>query len=87
MFGNELLDFIASHPGDGRTIALAVQQLFGGDAPYIPKRRKYDETQEFIEKNFGQMSTRQLARSTGLSVRAVQDRLNRPVSKKQTSLF
>jgi len=84
MFKHELLDFIATHASP-QTAAL-VQQSFGGESFYIPKR-KTDEKQAFIENNFGKMDTRHLARATGLSVRAVQLRLNRPISKGQQQLF
>lgn len=85
MFGNELLNFIADHAG--ADIAAKVQDAFGGEAFYIPKRKPIDEKQEFIQKHFGQMDTRQLARATGLTVRAIQIRLNRPISKQQGTLF
>lgn len=84
MFGHELLDFISTHAGH-QTAAL-VQESFGGESFYIPKRKAADEKQAFIEQHFGQMDTRQLARATGLSVRAVQLRLNRPISKDQVRL-
>lgn len=84
MFDNELLDFIAAEAGE--ELASKVQSFFGGESFYIPKRKPKDDAQEFIERNFGQMDSRMLARATGLSVRAVQIRLNRPVSKAQVSI-
>lgn len=85
MFGNEMLDYLAEK--HGKEAALEFQERFGGDNPYIPKRKPVDEVQEFIKQNFGTMSARQIARATGLTVRAIQNRLNRPISKQQGSLF
>jgi hypothetical protein len=83
-FDNELLDFIAERYGTAA--AADVQDNFGGESFYITKKKPVDAAQALIEANFGQMDARQLARATGLSVRAVQLRLNRPVSKAQVSL-
>lgn len=87
MFGNELLDAIANSEGSGLEIAQKIQKDFGGMAIYISKGKPFDETQKIIEQNFGTLDTRQLARLTGLSVRAIQNRLNRPISKRQETLF
>jgi hypothetical protein len=84
MFGNELLDYLATRYGID--VALDVKNEFGGDQYYIGKKPLKDTVQEFIENNYGKMNTRQIAKATGLSVRAVQIRLNRPISKAQVSL-
>lgn len=82
---NDLLNYIATE--FGVEAAASIQETFGGESFYIPKRIVKDEKQAYIEKHFGKKSTREIARATGLSVRQVQRRLNWRVSKSQQQLF
>lgn len=81
---NDLLNYIAAEHGPDA--ALAVQEAFGGESFYIPKKRAEDEIQTHILTN-PRKSARQLARETGLTVRQIQRRLNWRVSKNQQNLF
>jgi hypothetical protein len=79
----------------GQHVAEAVRKEFGGDGYYIGKKPPTeDPVQAFIEDNYGLLTTREIAKQTGLTTRAIQRRLNkphsgrkRPIEKIQTSLF
>ncbi len=81
---NDLLNYIADEHGP--EAAAAIQEAFGGESFYIPKKRAQDEIQTHI-LNHPEKSVRQLARETGLTVRQIQRRMNWPVSKNQQQLF
>lgn len=81
---NDLLNYIADEFSP--EAAQAIQENFGGESFYIPKRKAEDEIQTHILTNPGK-SARQLARETGLTVRQVQRRLNWRVNKNQQNLF
>lgn len=81
---NDLLNFIAEN--HGIDAAVAIQEAFGGEAFYIPKKQS-DDKQDYIRRNIAHKSLRQIARDTGLSVRQVQRRVNWPMSKGQQRLF
>ena len=81
---NDLLNYIADEYGPDA--AATIQENFGGESFYIPKKRAQDDIQNHILAN-PQKSARQLARETGLTVRQIQRRLNWRVSKSQQQLF
>jgi hypothetical protein len=82
-YNNELLDYLADRYGDD--VARDIQNNFGGQDIYI--RVKPDSWQSYIQEHFGKKSVRQLSRETGLSMRTIRNRVNRPISKSQQQLF
>lgn len=82
IYTNPILKFLSERYGD--QIAEAVRMEFGGDSYYIAKRTgKSDPIQALIEEKYGLLSTRDLAKLTGLTTRSVQRRLNKPHSGRQ----
>jgi hypothetical protein len=81
-YTSQILQFL--YDKFGKDVAEAVRIEFGGDSYYIAKTdKKIDEKQAIIEDNWGVMSTRDIAKLTGLTTRSVQRRLNRPHSGRQ----
>lgn len=78
-YTNPILQFLYERYGEGAAEAVRLQ--FGGDSYYIAKTTgKIDPKQAIIEEKYGLLSTRDLAKLTGLTTRSVQRRLNKPHS-------
>lgn len=84
---NELIQFIARHIGEDA--AILVWKEFEREQPYIPRfPRREDPKQALILQGLKEgKKIRQIAKDLDIGVRAVQQRLNKPVRPKQIDLF
>jgi len=74
--GKLLLELIAGK--FGKDVAQFIQSEFGGSQPYIPLCRQ-DKT-EYVLSNHGKKPIRVIAKELGITVRQVQNILNKSVT-------
>ncbi len=83
---NEFLSTVAKLFGED--VAIGIWKEFQGEQPYIPMfPKKEDPKQAYILEHYGKKPDRQIAKDLGISRRALQKRLNKPVKPKQITLF
>jgi len=82
---NELIGFL--YKKFGEDVAKCVWKEFGGSQIYIPLMREKGAREEYVLKHQGNKTPRQIASELNITVRTVQNIMNRRIKPSQVQLF